>query len=156
MKASILRTAVILLFFAGIFVSCKHPEDVYPKEISFTEYSLEETPCQWTSLEPNKVIIINSNEELESYIACTEGSFSEIDFSENSLLLVLVNDVAGCNIDSGVGELLLKQLSANEYEFSVAIHPGITANAAPFFRYIAVATEKLSKKSKVELSIAVI
>ncbi|MDR1739776.1 MAG: hypothetical protein LBR45_03375, partial [Bacteroidales bacterium] len=61
----------------------------YPKEIPFIEYSLESTSCEWIDLRHYKdtVIVINSDEELENYLVCTDGSYQEIDFSKYTLLL---------------------------------------------------------------------
>jgi hypothetical protein len=63
-----------------------------PKEISFTEYSLAGTSCQWTKINSNngivnEVVVINSNEELNQYVTCTGNDYSAIDFSKYTLLL---------------------------------------------------------------------
>ena len=71
MKINFTIVILLLLFFTAIFSSCKDKPDEpnYPFKISFEEYSLEGTQCQWTNLSYNdKVIVINSNEELGKYI----------------------------------------------------------------------------------------
>jgi hypothetical protein len=67
MKKIILKTAAILLVMAGMMIACKEDENK-PIEIPFTEYSLAETSCQWINLDyDNKIIVINSNDELKNY-----------------------------------------------------------------------------------------
>ncbi|MDR0763074.1 MAG: hypothetical protein LBF01_01070, partial [Bacteroidales bacterium] len=67
MKKTILKKSAILLILAGMIIACKEEENK-PIEIPFTEYSLAETSCQWINLDyDNKIIVINSNEELENY-----------------------------------------------------------------------------------------
>jgi len=85
-----LKFTTLLLIIAGIAASCKPeiPEMVYPIDISYTEYSLLDTDCQWINLPyDEKVIVINSSEELEQYISCTGGSYLPVNFSKHSLFL---------------------------------------------------------------------
>ncbi|MDR1983584.1 MAG: hypothetical protein LBQ28_01995 [Prevotellaceae bacterium] len=83
----ILKFTAILLILTSSF-TCEKEEEEKMIEIPFTEYSLVGTSCQWTNLDyEGKVIVINSNEELAQYVICTEGSYPEIDFSKNTLLL---------------------------------------------------------------------
>ena len=92
MNKTALKLTTFLLIFAGILSACKKPNDTnidYPINIPFTEYALEETSCKWKNLPyDDKVIIVNSNAELENYISGAGGSYPEIDFSKNTLLLV--------------------------------------------------------------------
>ncbi len=148
-----------MLMLAGGFSSCAEREGNNFSElveIPFTEYSLNGTGCWWKNTEPDKIIVINSNKELEKYVVCEDGSCPEIDFSKYSLLLVLIKDVEGCNIDSNVEKLSLWQLSVHKYEFSVDIIPSDTANAMPLILNIAIITEKLSGKGKIELNVTII
>jgi hypothetical protein len=98
MKKTLLQTAAILLILAGMIIACgKEKEEEKTIEIPFTEYSLIGTSCQWSNLGyDGKLIVINSNAELENYVICTDGAFPEIDFSKNTLLLA-----SGCTI-SGI------------------------------------------------------
>jgi hypothetical protein len=118
-------------------------------DIPFTEYSLEGTSCQWENLNYDEtVIIINSAEELENYISCTEGSYPEIDFSQYTLLLV------SGETPNGIEEITVKdlqQLSANEYELNIEI---LLNDATVLQKWtIALVVEKLSGESAVELNI---
>lgn len=84
----IVSFAASLLLVAGSLASCGKNNDDEPIEIPFTKYSLVGTNCDWNTIEMDKVIIINSYEELEKYITCTDGLYPDVDFSENTLLLV--------------------------------------------------------------------
>ena len=124
MTQKLLKLTAFLLVLTGIAASC-NPEcppdcpDEYPKNISFTEYSLLETSCQWQNLPyDEKVIIINSSEELEKYISCAGGDYPAIDFSKHSLLL------ASGKTDYGICEIAaksLQQLSPDRYELPIDI-----------------------------------
>jgi hypothetical protein len=125
MKKVILKTAAILLILAGGMIACgKEKEEEKTIEIPFTEYSLVGTSCQWTNLGyDGKVITINSNAELEKYITCTDGTFPEIDFSKNTLLL------ASGKATSGIGKITpsFYRNSDNKYTLNISILIGIAA-----------------------------
>jgi fumarylacetoacetate (FAA) hydrolase family protein len=90
MKIKILTITAIVMM-AGSFYSCENNgENIFaePIEIPVTEYSLSETNCWWTNTEPNKVIVINSNKELEKHVACLDDfEYHDVDFSRQTLLL---------------------------------------------------------------------
>jgi hypothetical protein len=124
-------------------------EPEYPIEIPFTEYSLAET-CQWTNLAyDEKVIIINSDEELSQYIVACANGFPEIDFSENSLLL------ANGKTTGGISEITannLLQLSRNEYELNMGI---LLSDSTAIEEWaVALIVEKMNEGSHVELNVA--
>jgi hypothetical protein len=117
---TILKFAIILLL-AGNFTCAKEKENDDPIEIPITEYSLAETSCRWTNLDyDGKVIIINSNAKLEKYITCMEGSFPEIDFSKNTLLLAR----GGCGARNKIITTFF-QYSTNKYTLDVKIYSSI-------------------------------
>jgi hypothetical protein len=126
MKIKLFLTALLITALA--FTSCSEDNPVKEnekkvKKISFSEYSLAGTACHWTPYFLNGdrgALIINSNEELEKYIICPEDSkYPEIDFSEQSLLLVLGATVYEVNyIDF---ELLLLQEAVDKYVLNVNI-----------------------------------
>jgi len=159
MKATLLKLTTLLLILAGIAASCK-PEvepDVnvvelrqhYPINIPFEEYSLEGTSCQWTNLPyDEKVIIINSNEELEKYITCTGKNYPEIDFTKNTLLLVSgkANNSIAKNI---TGNLIY--FSADTCILYIEIDTFDFTGIEPW--RIAYIVKKLNKESYVELQI---
>jgi hypothetical protein len=131
------------------------PEDlegwriVPPKNIPFEEYLLDDPNCHWKNLNYDEtLIIINSNEELENYITCTEGSYPEVDFSQYTLLLV--NGKINGEISKITAKKLL-QYSHNKYELAVEIRN--TEASATDEWAIALIVPKLSEGGYVELNI---
>jgi hypothetical protein len=117
---------VVLLFLSSVLLfsfGCSNNDDEvdidYPMDISFEEYSLNNTSCKWTNLDyDSQVTIINSNEELKNYISCTESSYSEIDFSTHTLLFahgIASSSVVNANCSS------LQQFSDHNYKMEVDI-----------------------------------
>ena len=97
----------------------KVPADpYYPTEVPFTEYALENS-CQLANLNNDTIIVINSNEELENYVICTDSTYLPIDFTQNSLLLVYgtinkyVYSTAAVNINA---------VSFNQYELNTKMY----------------------------------
>jgi hypothetical protein len=117
-------------------------------EIPFTEYSLEGTSCQWVNLNyDEEVIIINSAEELENYISCTEGTYPDIDFSQHTLLLA--SGTACRGIDKIHKNLL--QLSCNEYELNIEL---ILNNTDVLKKWtVAFVVRKLTEESHIEMNV---
>ena len=150
--------AMLCMVLVGLFLvgGCKKDnekkppvEPEYPIDIPFTEYTLLETSCQWVNLDyDEKVIIINSNEELENYVACAEGNYPEIDFDEHSLLL------ASGETENGILKITAKdlmQFSLQKYELNVVI----LLNDAPIVEKwrTALIVEKINEECHVELSV---
>ncbi len=118
MKTQFLQFAVLLLALVGSVCACDEKNE--PVEIPFTEYSLDGTLlCEWTNLDyDNKVIIINSNEELENYVNCMDGSnYPEVDFSKYTLLL------AKGRATSGIADIAKRfiKVAENNYSFNIDI-----------------------------------
>jgi hypothetical protein len=156
MKSAFLKLTALLLIVAGIFSCEKPPVDdpkpepkpnEYQKDISFTEYSLEGIQCKWKNLNyDDKVIIINSKEELEQYIGCTSGTYNDIDFAKNTLLLAsgkTVNNFLRISKN-------LQRVSSNEYELNVEITRTTTVVDREWS--VALVTEKLSERSTVKVN----
>jgi hypothetical protein len=157
MKKIFLKLMIVplLLIVAVGFASCgdKEPEEKYPLEVPFTEYSLEGTSCAWKTLEygselnPSEIAVINSNEELQNYLVCTEGSFPEIDFSKHTLILAHGGDayLVKPNYKD------LHQLSANRYEMRVNLLTTFLAMVS-YWR-VPIIVRKISNEATVELII---
>jgi hypothetical protein len=134
----------VSLILAGGLVSCEKNEgknEEEPREIPFTEYSLSETDCRWVNTTSDKVIIINSNEELKKHIECEDDNYPAINFSKQTLLLAsgaTTHNVIGVNSH-------LKQYSKNSYELYVEVTLG-TATVAQGW-YISILTEKINERS---------
>ena len=125
----------------------------YPIEIPFAEYSLTGTSCQWANINYGNysydahVIAINSSEELEEYINCSNGNYPEIDFSKQTLLL------ASGLTPNGIIEInnRLLQLSNNKYQLEIKIH--LEPRDAIGRWVMALVVNKLSEESDIELKI---
>jgi hypothetical protein len=140
----------------GLFlaVGCKKDDEKkpqepdYPIEIPFMEYSLAGT-CQWINLAyDNTIIVINSNEQLSQYMACTGGGYPEIDFEKQTLLL------ASGKTNSGIIKLAtkdLQQLSLDKYELNLEIDLFDNANVSTWSTALVVG--KVSEESILELNI---
>ena len=125
-------------------------ETEYPIDIPFEEYSLEGSACEWTNLDYDEtVIIINSEEELENYISCSEGNYPEIDFSQYTLLLE--SGTTDYEIDEFTVKNLL-QLSSNEYELNIEIYITDPTSIGKTWT-MALIVEKLWEESIVELKL---
>jgi hypothetical protein len=155
LKSHLVTVTAFLLVLAGSSTSCQKPEPDpngekpidYPTGIPFTEL---EKQCQWINLAyDSKIILINSNEELEKHITCIDNSnFPAIDFSEHTLLLVSGKTNNGiCEINA----INLQQLSVDRYELNIEI----TLNDATDIEEWATAfiVKKLNERSNVELKV---
>jgi hypothetical protein len=127
----------------------------YPIDIPFEEYALEGTQCQWkhstyNKTDSNKVIVINSNDELGDYIFCIAGSFPTVDFSTYSMIYA-----RGWVPSSHafVKEKLLRQISGNEYSFYLTVRGGPLHS--PDTWNMAIVIPKLSENAIVNLYVTV-
>ncbi|MCL2246651.1 MAG: hypothetical protein FWC10_10535 [Lentimicrobiaceae bacterium] len=145
---NLLKLAVFLLIFSGVASTCNpEPDKEYPQNISFTEYSLAETSCQWVNLPyDDKVLMINSNEELENYISCAEDSYPKIDFSKHTLLLA--SGICKSGISNSVAEKL-KQLELKHYELEIALIPNMLAVETPW--KVTIIIDKIDANSMIDL-----
>jgi len=147
MKPTLLKLTGVFLILAGVFASCKEPEEpVYPVNVSFTEYSLGSS-CQWKNLSyDDKVIIINSNEELKKYIECKgESNYPAIDFSKSTLILAH----GTANSSHIVLSKSLQQISEQNYEMKV----NILLTQLPYLTFweMPIIVNKLNKTSIIYL-----
>ena len=121
----------------------------YPIEIPFTEYSLEGTSCQWTNLnydDDDKLIVINSDEELKSYIDCSDANYPKIDFSKH--ILLLAHGIAPASV-ANVSCSSLLQFSEQSYEMKVEI---VVGHAAVLSNWqVSIIVDKVVNDSSIEL-----
>jgi len=143
--------AMLCMILSGLFLvaGCKKDdkkEDSYPKDIPFTEYVLADD-CQWENLAyDDKVMLINSDEELHQYVACINDGYPEINFAKQTLLLahgmatrVLV--YANCNC--------LQQFSKQSYKMEVDLFQGLATVMSPW--QVAIIVNKLKDGCVIEL-----
>ncbi|MDR1171423.1 MAG: hypothetical protein LBL24_03100, partial [Bacteroidales bacterium] len=114
--------------------------DGEPKEISFTEYSLAKTSCQWTKLNNNdEAVVINSNEELNRYVTCTDNDYPAIDFSKYTLLVA--HGTATSSVVS-VNCSRLQQISEQGYTMNVDLVLGNATVMSPW--QVVLITDKIN------------
>jgi len=136
------------MMFIALATSC-NPEEKYPKDISFTEYSLDETLCQWANLPYNsKVIIINSKDELKKYLEGNISDLPAIDFSKQSLLL------ASGKTEKGVPEISVNRLLLNSSDNALlSIDIGVNNIDDGNSWCVAIVIDKIKSLRNVELEI---
>ena len=135
-------------------VSYKDCEDCeeeveYPIDIPFTDYSLAGTSCQWKPSENlnGEIIIINSNEELGSYITCSGGSCPAVDFSKHTLLLT--RGISSSGISNSSAKKLTR-LEQKHYELEVELELNNLTVETPW--QVAIVTDKIDGSSNVEVT----
>jgi len=140
----------------------------YIQPSDFVNYSLPENQCQWTNYEPyapvdgmifstagsittdlfaGKLIIINSNEEMQNHLNCTDGEYPEIDFSNHTLLL-------SCGQQGYQDEYYstkFHKLSSEKYFVSVSFIPSFAAAIKVWQNAIVI--DKIDNNLDVELTI---
>jgi len=153
MKKRLFISFLLLLLVAGVFFSCKkadtkHPAPDFPKKITFTEYSLDGTECRWMNLPyNNKVVVINSETDMEQYITCSSGSYPEVDFEKHTLLLasgICYNEVF---------EVLVKQLTQNsldKYSLDITLTLNDTCEGKEWVKILII--DKIGGEAKVKLN----
>jgi len=141
------KLILLLLVFAGIASSCNPEPETYPKELSFTGYSLPETSCQWINLPyDEKVLIINSKTELEKYISCTNGNYPAIDFTKNTLL------IASGKTTQNIAEITTKkmhQLSSNSFKLEIEVVLNTITISEEWI--VGIVTHKINEDAPIEL-----
>jgi hypothetical protein len=145
---------VNVIFINRVQVYCYNEN--YPIEIPFEDYSLAGTSCQWTKLNNDndeavnngEVVVINSNEELNQYVVCTDNGYPEIDFSKYTLLLA--HGLGSSSVVS-VGCSRLQQISKQGYTMNVDLVLGEATVMSPW--QVPIIVDKIGKESNVELKV---
>jgi len=147
MKTHLLKFTIFLLILAILAAKCNNEEE-YPKEISFTEYALPAS-CQWQNLSyDEKVMVINSDEELKKYVSCAEGDYAAVDFSKQSILLVSGKTD---NAIYSVNAKKLQQCSDDRYQLDIEVllyDSRVSENWC-----IALVIRKINKENHIELGV---
>ncbi|MDR2653648.1 MAG: hypothetical protein LBC68_15325 [Prevotellaceae bacterium] len=145
-----LNLAAIMLMLAGVVSSCGKEENETEKQIDFTEFAINESNCGWQNLNyDNKVIIINSMQDLGNYVNCRDGDLTEVDFSKNTLLLVSGINAGGvADVDA---TLLTKVAGKDEYVLDIIVYKNDAAIAGENWQ-LAVLTPKISDAATVSLN----
>ena len=117
-------------------------------EVSYTEYSLSGTSCEWNfTKEDSDIIVVNSREALEKYIVCDgECTAPSVDFEKHSLVIAH----GGCtNGIHQIGVSKFVKFADEKYGLYIDIVMGWTD--APELWTKAIITDKLSGQNSVEL-----
>ena len=144
-----MRKTTLLLILTIVVMACNtstENEENEVLELPFYEYSLEGFFLRYENFDMNKVVIINSNNELEKYFI--EPNYLDIDFSKYTLMLArgaASNGIEKKKVNS------LQQLSANKYKLNVEITLN-DATVAEGWR-IALIMSKFSEKIEIELNV---
>lgn len=123
-------------------------QENFPIQVPFTEYSLGET-CWWKNCDStNSVIVINSDEELSSYMGCEKRDSSLIvDFSELSLVLAKGGAISGLrHLDVD-----FSKEATNAYALNITAHTEKTIVAPPLLAAILV--PKIDREAVVTLNV---
>jgi len=149
----------ILCIVCALFFAASGCKGEIAEEIPFSIYSNDGKEGEegsgldlaWKGLSfDNKVIIVNSREEMEKYIAGDIGDYPDIDFSRYTLLLAsgeTSNGIFSC-VDK------FRQISLDEYRLDVEIVLDDTTIIGKW--QVALTTNKLSSFSKINLNVKVI
>jgi hypothetical protein len=141
---------VNVIFINGVQVYCYNEN--YRIEISFKDYSLAGTSCQWTKFnnDNDEVVVINSNEELNRYVSCTDNDYPAIDFSKSTLLLT---HGTGTSSVVSVGCSRLQQISEQGYTMNVDLVLGNATVMSPW--QVPIIVDKWGEKSIVKLTVTI-
>ena len=126
----------------------------YPIDIPFTEYSLAGTSCNWNLIygegyDYEKIIIINSKEELNNYVKCIgESSYHEIDFTKFTLLLA--NGIASSSYEY-VGCVSLLIFSDKNYNMEIDLFLTELTSLTPW--QVPIIVKKIDEDSVINLII---
>ena len=158
-EVKITKSAVATLFaLCAMFfttTSCERNPNMI--EIPFAVYSNEGLGSMegsglyliWKGLKyDNKVIIINSREEMEKYTDSDISDYPEVDFSNNTLLLA-----SGCT-SSGIEKVTvnhLQKLSPNEYLLDIEVL--LWSACVEDYWAAVLIVEKMSEESAIDLKI---
>ena len=151
---------VFLLIFTVSFFACdnnrpEEPEISFPREISFTEFSLVDTSCQWINFRYGprvEVVIINSSDKLKNYTAYTNDCLPEIDFTKKSL--VVANATAWPAIVRSTATMFV-QLDNKYYEWEIEVTPTMLTSVPTPWK-TAIIVDKIDVNSMVDVKITVL
>jgi hypothetical protein len=135
-------------------ISLKETIIEYPINVPFENYSLEGSNCKWKRYPwgdlGNEIVIINSKEELEKYIDCSDqNNYTEIDFSKNTLLFVY-----GCFPTSHtLTNITLQQYSTCYYEMKIMLIQGVLQVVSPW--YVPIIVRKIMDDIDINLIVDV-
>lgn len=148
----ILHNTLAAILSVFTFLGCSQDLDTLPRKVYYDLFSLSGSGYAWKEVtypHDNELLIINSFEELENYIAATRGNHQSlsVDFSTHTLLLV--RGVEPYDTRATIEDL--RQLPSQDYLLRIRL----TSNIAPVITnwQVALVTPKLAHDDMVILSV---
>jgi hypothetical protein len=154
---------VLVSALCAAFVACNNePNDQqYPepgKNVSFTEYSLEEgvpgeeISARWVNLNydeyyKGKTLVINSDEEMGKYV---EGDYPAVDFTKKTLVLVYGCSSGSVFKGSLIRDVKFQQVSDHDYVVTVYSWATLTQNIS--YWQIPIVVDKLPSDSEIQFN----
>lgn len=131
----------------------RQAEGVVPTVISYMEYTLSGTQCEWQlPLLNNNVIIVDSDEDLTKYITSENGdSYPHIDFTKYTMI------IANGGTPQGISDVIIDSFQQiTEAEYNLNIRVLMTMTDAPELWVKALLVDKWDRPSTVNLNVEII
>jgi hypothetical protein len=150
MKTQLFILTALFILTTGM-AGCEGEEKFTEKKIEMQDISLEQASyfC-WQDIEMNKVILINSEQELSGYFSCSNCILSEWNINFDNYSLLVARGIAGGGI--GLIEKTLMQTSPTKYSLNIDITFNLIAVANEPWQ-IASLIPKLPQGTKVSLDV---
>jgi hypothetical protein len=124
--------------------------DVRPDAVpvSYKEYSLEESPCEWkenrfAAKNNGTVVVINNNEALENYVGCIDGTYPAVDFSQKTLLVAT-------GLEAYQNTPRIATLVKNpDGAYAMEVSMNVSDAPAPNFWQVSVVVDKIDGDSRI-------
>ena len=131
----------------------RQAEGVVPTAISYMEYTLSGTQCEWQlPLLNNNVIIVDSDEDLTKYITSENGdSYPHVDFTQYTMI------IANGGTPQGISDVIIDSFQQiTEAEYNLNIRVLMTMTDAPELWVKALLVDKWDRPSTVNLNVEII
>ena len=124
-----------------------------PTVISYMEYTLSGTQCEWQlPLLNNNAIIVDSDEDLTKYITSENGdSYPHVDFTKYTMI------IANGGTPQGISDVIIDSFQQiTEAEYNLNIRVLMTMTDAPELWVKALLVDKWDRPSTVNLNVEII
>ena len=131
----------------------RQAEGDVPTVISYMEYTLSGTQCEWQlPLLNNNVIIVDSDEDLTKYITSENGdSYPHVDFTKYTMI------IANGGTPQGISDVIIDSFQQiTEAEYNLNIRVLMTMTDAPELWVKALLVDKWDRPSTVNLNVEII
>ena len=131
----------------------RQAEGDVPTVISYMEYTLSGTQCEWQlPLLNNNVIIVDSDEDLTKYITSENGdSYPYVDFTKYTMI------IANGGTPQGISDVIIDSFQQiTEAEYNLNIRVLMTMTDAPELWVKALLVDKWDRPSTVNLNVEII